>query len=78
MISRLTGSKIRPLGQNAGILINFRNVIKMCQNTRSAALDQYCNNDNEAVLKESPNNFDRHIENGSSKISLCLIQREII
>ena len=26
------------------------------------------NNDNEAVLKESQNNFDRHIENGSSKI----------
>ena len=27
-------------------------------------------NDNEAVLKESQINFDRHIENGSSKISI--------
>ena len=35
-------------------------------------------NDNEAVLKKSQNNFDRHIENGSSKISISLIQTEII
>ena len=35
-------------------------------------------NDNEAVLKESQNNSDRPMENGSSKISIFLIQREII
>ena len=35
-------------------------------------------NDNEMVLMESQNNFDKHIENGSSKISIFLIQREII
>ena len=35
-------------------------------------------NDNEAGLKESQYNFDRHIDNGSSKISIFLIQREII
>ena len=35
-------------------------------------------NDNEAVLKEPQNNFDRHIENSSSKISIFLIQMEII
>ena len=36
------------------------------------------NNDNEAVLKESQNNFDRPIENGSSKNPIFIIQREII
>ena len=37
-------------------------------------------NDTEAVLKETKNNFDRPIENGSLKISVhvFLIQREII
>ena len=35
-------------------------------------------NDNEIVLKESQNNFERPIENGTSKISIYFIQREII
>ena len=43
IMSRLTGSKIRPSGQNACKMILFRNVIQMCQNTRYAALDLYCN-----------------------------------
>ena len=30
----------------------------------------FLKNDNDAVLKESQNNFDRPIENGSSKISI--------
>ena len=34
--------------------------------------------DNEAVLKETQNSFDRHLDNRGSKISIFLIQREII
>ena len=34
--------------------------------------------DSEVELKELQNNFDSPIENGSSKMSIFLIQREII